>query len=199
MRLLTTLTAAAAPPAGGAPLGQVAGMSTAVTLFTAVLLWLGLGHRSGRVTVLRRVSDALGRFSGLPGWAALPLALSGASLVSAGIGLYWDVSLHIDQGRDPGPLANPAHYFILVGLYGIFAAGWLAIVLPDADDATHLPAAVRIADGWHAPVGGLLIAACASFALIGFPLDDISHRLFGQDVTLWGPTHLMMLGGAALT
>src|SRR6185312_15649775 len=177
MRLLTTLTAAAAPPAGGAPLGQVAGMSTAVTLFTAVLLWLGLGHRSGRVTVLRRVSDALGRFSGLPGWAALPLALSGASLVSAGIGLYWDVSLHIDQGRDPGPLANPAHYFILVGLYGIFAAGWLAIVLPDADDATHLPAAVRI----------------------GFPLDDISHRLFGQDVTLWGPTHLMMLGGAALT
>ena len=43
------------------------------------------------------------------------------------------------------------------------------------------------------------MVACASFALIGFPLDDVSHRLFGQDVTLWGPTHLMMLGGAALT
>ena len=30
-------------------------------------------------------------------------------------GMYWDISLHIDNGRDPGPLANPAHYFILVG------------------------------------------------------------------------------------
>src|SRR5690606_18595631 len=43
---------------------------------------------------------------------------------------------------------------------------------------------------------GLL--AASSFALIGFPLDDFWHRLFGQDVTLWGPTHLMMIGGAAL-
>ena len=41
--------------------------------------------------------------------------------------------------------------------------------------------------------------ACASFAALGFPLDDLWHRLFGQDVTLWGPTHMMMLTGAALT
>ncbi|HEX4806477.1 MAG TPA: hypothetical protein VFU94_11315, partial [Conexibacter sp.] len=197
MHAFTTFAAAAAPPAGGAALDQVAGMSAAVTLFTAVLLWLGLGHRSGRVRILARASGAIGRLTGLPAWAALPLALSGTSLLAAVFGLYWDVSLHIDQGRDPGPLANPAHYFILVGLYGIFAAGWLAIVLP-ADERPG-PAAVRIADAWEAPVGGLLMAACASFALIGFPLDDISHRLFGQDVTLWGPTHLMMLGGAALT
>jgi hypothetical protein len=189
--------AAAAPPAGGAAIGQVAGMTLAVTLFTAVLLWLGLGHRSGRVKLLGRTSDTLAHFSGLPGWAAMPLAVSGVSLLLAAVGLYWDVSLHIDQGRDPGPLANPAHYFILVGLYGIFAAGWLAIVLPG--DERPGPAAVKIAPGWHAPVGGLLMAACASFALLGFPLDDMSHRLFGQDVTLWGPTHLMMLGGAALT
>ena len=25
------------------------------------------------------------------------------------------------------------------------------------------------------------------------------HRLFGQDVTLWGPTHLMLIGGAGMT
>jgi hypothetical protein len=190
---------ASAAPAGGAALGQVAGMTTAVTLFTAALLWLGLGHRSGRVTALARASDRAARFSGLPGWAALPLALSGVSLLAAVFGLYWDVSLHIDDGRDPGPLANPAHYFILLGLYGIFAAGWFAIALPRESDPEQPPTAVRLAPGWRAPVGGLLMAACASFALLGFPLDDISHRLFGQDVTLWGPTHLMMLGGAALT
>ena len=38
--------------------------------------------------------------------------------------------------------------------------------------------------------------ASAAFALIGFPLDDVWHRIFGQDVTLWGPTHLMLIGGA---
>jgi hypothetical protein len=37
------------------------------------------------------------------------------------------------------------------------------------------------------------------FALVGFPLDDMWHRLFGQDVTLWGPTHLMLIGGASMT
>ena len=42
----------------------------------------------------------------------------------------------------------------------------------------------------------LLLTACGAFSLIGFPLDDVWHRLFGQDVTLWGPTHLMLIGGA---
>ena len=41
--------------------------------------------------------------------------------------MYWDISLHIDNGRDAGPLANPAHYLILAGLFGIFTAGFLAI------------------------------------------------------------------------
>ena len=43
-----------------------------------------------------------------------------------------------------------------------------------------------------------MIAACGAFALTGFPLDDLWHRLFGQDVTLWGPTHLMLIGGGSL-
>ncbi len=43
------------------------------------------------------------------------------------------------------------------------------------------------------------MAACGLYALIGFPLDDVWHRLFGQDVTLWGPTHLMLIGGAGLS
>ena len=40
---------------------------------------------------------------------------------------------------------------------------------------------------------------CGSVALIGFPLDAIWHALFGEDVTLWGPTHLLMIGGAGLS
>jgi hypothetical protein len=59
--------------------------------------------------------------------------------------------------------------------------------------------AVRINRGWYAPLGGVLMIATSAFALLGFPLDDVWHRLFGQDVTLWGPTHLMLIGGAGLT
>src|SRR5688500_20130288 len=40
---------------------------------------------------------------------------------------------------------------------------------------------------------------CGLIAVMGFPLDDVWHRIFGQDVTLWGPTHIQMVGGAALS
>lgn len=72
----------------------------------------------------------------------------------------------------------------------------MAIVLPYDKPG---PAAVRITNTWFAPVGGLLMAGCGLYALTGFPLDDIWHRIFGQDVTLWGPTHLMLIGGAGLS
>jgi hypothetical protein len=133
--------------------------------------------------------------SGLAEWAALPSIVSALSLLTALFGMYWDISFHIDNGRDPGPLANPAHYFILVGLFGIFTAGFLAVVLPDGRPSR---AAVRITGNWYAPLSGVALLSCAAFSLSGFPLDDMWHRLFGQDVTLWGPTHLMLIGGAGL-
>ena len=127
---------------------------------------------------------------------ALPLALFIATLICALFGFIWDVSLHIGKGRDPGPLANPAHYFILFGLFLLFIAGCLACVLPYDKPGSS---AVRITGSWYAPVGGILMAGCGLYALLGFPLDDIWHRIFGQDVTLWGPTHLMMIGGAGFS
>ncbi len=58
---------------------------------------------------------------------------------------------------------------------------------------------LELLEGWHAPLGGVLMFCAGSFSLLGFPLDDQWHRLFGQDVTLWGPTHLMLIGGAGLS
>ncbi len=185
-------------PAAGAEEAQVFGATATAMLLTAALFVFGLGHRSGRIKFLGRTADFMGKTAGIPGWVALPSFLAAASLITAAFGFYWDVSLHIDNGRDAGPLANPSHYFILGGLFGIFSAGWLAMVLPARDERPG-PAAVRIREGWYAPVGGIMLMSCASFALLGFPLDDVQHRFFGQDVTLWGPTHLMMLGGAALS
>ncbi|HET8566823.1 MAG TPA: hypothetical protein VFL77_10170, partial [Solirubrobacterales bacterium] len=182
--------------AAGAPIGQIIIATGSATVLTLALLWLCIGHQNGSNKILGRLAAFAERTSGLPGWAALPLGLGGGSLFVALLGMYWDISLHIDNGRDPGPLANPAHYLILAGLYGIFTAGLFSIVLPR--DESPGPAAVSIARG-KAPVGGVLMFVCGAFALLGFPLDDMWHRLFGQDVTLWGPTHLMLIGGAAMT
>jgi hypothetical protein len=183
-------------PAGGAELGQVFLATGGAMLATAVLLYLGWTHRTGRNNLLRRLAAFAARDTGFAPWAALPSLIAGGALLVALLGMYWDISLHIDDGRDAGPLANPAHYLILFGLFGIFAAGFLAIVLPEGKPSAR---AVHISGDWYAPLGGIAMLAAAAFALIGFPLDDIWHRIFGQDVTLWGPTHLMLIGGAGLT
>lgn len=188
--------AATDPPAGGSPLGEVIAATAAATIVVVGLLAVGLARRAGRAGLIAPAEAAAARALRVPGWSALPVLIAAVSLVGALVGLYWDISLHLDHGRDDGPLANPSHFLILGGLLGIFAAGWLAVVMPIRGAG---PAAIRIGDGWQAPIGGLAMMACASFAALGFPLDDLWHRLFGQDVTLWGPTHLMMLTGAALS
>ncbi|HEX3240772.1 MAG TPA: hypothetical protein VHR18_11650, partial [Solirubrobacterales bacterium] len=186
-----------APPAGGAALGQVIGASLAASLVTAALLYVGFAHRSGRIQRLGRLAARAERASGHPGWVVIPSLIATTSLLVALFGMYWDIALHIGVGRDEGPLANPAHYFILTGLFGIFTAGFLAIVLPVG--VRPSAASIRLGPDWHAPLGGILLMACGLFSLTGFPLDDVWHRLFGQDVTLWGPTHLMLIGGAAMS
>src|ERR671937_1775213 len=142
-----------AEPAGGAAINQIVIATAGAIVGLAALAWLCRGHRSGRLAHLSRAAELAERISGLPGWAALPSALAAVSLLVALLGMYWDISLHIDVGRDPGPLANPAHYLILAGLFGIFAAGVLAIALP-APGSRPGPAPVRLVEGWNAPVGG---------------------------------------------
>jgi hypothetical protein len=187
---------AASSEAGGAALDQVIGLSIAAVVVTAALLWIGYMHRARRITWLTALAEKFARRFKRPPWVALPVFIFTATLITALFGFIWDVSLHIGNGRDAGPLANPAHYFILIGLFLLFIAGMVAIIVPFDKPG---PAAVRITRNWYAPVGGLLMAGCGLYALIGFPLDDIWHRIFGQDVTLWGPTHLMLIGGAGFS
>ncbi|WP_347059744.1 hypothetical protein ABC795_04670 [Blastococcus sp. HT6-30] len=191
------LIAAETRPTGGAALDEVV-LATAIGLgLTAVLLALVHLHRTGRSRALTRIGDRLGATTGAPAWVALPTILTTVSLLTALLGMLWDISLHIGIGRDEGPLANPAHYLILFGLFGVFSGGVLACAMPL--DGEPGPAAVRFVRGWDVPVGGILLTAAGFYALLGFPLDDVWHRMFGQDVTLWGPTHLMLIGGAGLS
>src|SRR4051794_7274176 len=195
MSFLTAATAAAAPAGGAATQDIVLATGGALVLTTFVVV-LGVLYRSGQIRWLHRVAGFSERQWGVPPWVALAGEISSVSLLVALTGMYWDISLHIDQGRDPGPLANPAHYLILFGLFGVWVAGFLAIVMGDDRPGSS---AIARAKSWKIPVGGIMLFACASFSLLGFPLDDGWHRIFGQDVTLWGPTHLMLFGGAGMT
>ncbi|MGZ8768992.1 hypothetical protein [Aeromicrobium sp.] len=196
--MLKFAEAADTTPTGGAALDQVFGLTIAAMIVTGILLVIAWQHRTHRIEWFNNLGERLGGNLGTPGWVAIPVAFVATSLVVALVGFLWDVSLHAGRGRDAGPLANPAHYLILYGLFALFIAGMSAVVYPRDGEKPGI-ASVRITRHWYAPVSGLLIASCGLYALIGFPLDDVWHRIFGQDVTLWGPTHLMLIGGAGLS
>src|SRR3954468_18528018 len=147
--LISTI-AASDPPAGGAAIGQVIGATAGAMVATAILLWIINAHRTGKIRWVGKISKLAERHTGMPGWAALPSVFIGASLLIAVFGMYWDISIHIDEGRDPGPLANPAHYFILVGLFGVFFCGIVSIAL--AGEKRPSDVSTRLARGWWAPL-----------------------------------------------
>src|SRR5215210_2335132 len=153
-------------PAGGAAISEVVLATGGALIATSLLFALGFGHRAGRTSLLARAAEHAGRIGNLPPWAGLPSVLATGSLIVALLGMYWDISLHIDDGRDPGPLANPAHYLILFGLFGIFAAGFLGMANPKERPG---PTPLRLHAGWDAPLGGIVLAACGGFALNIYP------------------------------
>ena len=195
MTSLEHLLIAGGEPAGGAPTEDLIPALMVAFVLAAGLTAFGFAHRAGKTRLLSGGAAFGERLTGLPGWAAVAMGITGVSLLVAVFGFYWDVATHIDNGRDPGPFANPSHWLIIFGLAGIALAGILSVLVGSEESETS----VRINDGWHAPLGGILLTVCGGIAVMGFPLDDVWHRLFGQDVTLWSPTHMQMVGGAALS
>jgi hypothetical protein len=136
------------------------------------------------------------RATGLPGRFIIPVLVAGLSLPVALVGMYWDIGLHIDHGRDANPI-TVQHMLIVIGLQGIVIAALLHAFMPGPSAPRG---ELRLVGGRArlAP-GGLQLLLCGSIALLGFPLDALWHSLFGEDVTLWGPTHLFMIGGAGFS
>lgn len=194
--LLLLAAAVESAPAAGAEIKQIAIGGIATSVWMLIFVILGLRHRAGTTDKLDRADAAVRAKTGLPGWAVIPYGVAVIALAIAGVGFVWDVALHLSSGRDAGPFANPSHYMLIVGVVLFVTAGWLAVVMPKGDGISA--SAVRIGHDWYAPAGGIAMLACGTMSMTGFVADDIWHRLFGQDVTLWGPTHLMMITGGLL-
>jgi hypothetical protein len=155
-------------------------------------LWQWLFVAAAFVLLPLRLRAA--RRSTLARWAGLGVHVTLWALAVAFVGFMWDVAWHADTGRDKELFTVP-HVLILIGLFGIFAASLAAIHRASKD---HAQAGWKIG-GWQVPYSSLPLFLFGGGALVGFPLDDMWHTIYGIDVTMWSPTHLLMIGGASLS
>lgn len=168
-------------------------------MYCAVVLALfAFGREDGKdwnplVIFFKQISWSLQRLTGLPGWSAAG-AMSGLFVLGlAAFGLYWDVAWHIDLGRDKS-LFTPSHTMILVGLGGMVYASIISIVFATIEEAD---VGVRWS-GLRIPWSAIALGALGLGGAAAFPLDELWHRAYGVDVTLWSPTHLQLVAGGGL-
>jgi hypothetical protein len=165
-----------------------------VGVIVAVCTYLVATGRGEGAGPIARIGTSLERVTHLPAWSASGLGLGLGALVIAVIGFMWDVGWHIDFGRDQF-LLTPPHMMIVAGL-GLLVVGAGASTLY----ATRTGARTGVTLlGFRVPYGALVLGALGTGALIGFPLDEVWHGAYGVDVTMWGPTHLLMIAGASFS
>jgi hypothetical protein len=108
------------------------------------------------------------------------------------IGGAWDIQWHVAIGRDS--LWIPPHLLVMIAfvtglllvLVLIGYETWLALVGAD------LPPAARLGP-FRAPAAVFGIAIGYSAALLSAGFDELWHRTFGIDATLWSPPHLLIM------
>lgn len=108
------------------------------------------------------------------------------SMILGAIGAYWDIAWHFDFGRDT--FWSLPHFMIYgqVTLMTLFFA--LNLVLAIRHDMPHKRHALFILLLFA--IGGVVIQYLSA------PLDELWHRLYGIDVQIFSPPHLMLLFGA---
>src|SRR6185436_9867577 len=123
-------------------------------------------------------------------------ALLAAKLVG-GWGVGWDIRWHLIIGRDSFWIAPHVITYASVVVACAISFGVLVVETWRARGGTASAGTVTIAGlrgtpGFHLAWWGMAIVILAA------PVDDLWHRLFGLDVTLWSPPHLLGLAGAAV-
>jgi hypothetical protein len=125
-------------------------------------------------------------------WALL------ASKLLASWGVRWDIQWHVRIGRDSFWIPPHVMTYAGVSLVVLLSFGvllWEAYAASVAGGTRRSGGTIRLLGltgtrGFHVAAWGISVTVLAA------PIDDLWHRLFGLDVTLWSPPHLMgFLGG----
>lgn len=110
-------------------------------------------------------------------------------------GLTWDIQWHVTIGRDSFWIAP--HVMVYTSVAVAFAISFAVLAWDTRFGTPHDVAPWRVL-GFTSSRGFHLAAWGMALVVLAAPIDDLWHRLFGIDVTLWSPPHLLGLGGAAL-
>ena len=112
------------------------------------------------------------------------------------VGGVWDIAWHYTLGRDT--FWSPPH-LVLYGGVGVMALVSLGMVLCTTAGrcagSGEEPPLVELW-GLRAPRGFALAAMGVLGAVLSAPVDEVWHRLFGIDVTIWSPPHLFAIAAA---
>src|SRR5919202_4170846 len=142
----------------------------------------GSSTQTGEEVWLRRVAGA----------AILYLQLQGA------LGLAWDIQWHTSVGRDT--FLTPPHILLYtsVAFSGLICLGMVLLetLRYRKGKGVHDGNSVRVLGFFHAPLGFVVVGFGYLTTALAAPLDNYWHELYGIDVALWTPFHMMGLIGA---
>lgn len=132
----------------------------------------------------------------------LRLSLGITTLIGAAIfllGTSWDIQWHSLIGRDRTLI--PPHIVMLTGVALSGLAALTAILIESLWARRSQPVAQNstpFSDAFHGSLGAYIAGFAALNAAIGFPLDSYWHSLYGIDVAIWAPFHIMFAAGMAV-
>jgi hypothetical protein len=107
-------------------------------------------------------------------------------------GGVWDIQWHVAIGRDS--LWIPPHLLVMVAFVSgvTLVIGMLAYETTLDRSGVHLKGTLRLGP-IRAPLAFYGIFIGYSGALLSGGFDELWHRIFGVDVTLWSPPHLTIM------
>ncbi len=120
-----------------------------------------------------------------------------AAKLWGGWGVTWDIQWHVLIGRDSFWIPPHLMTYSAVTVVALLCAALLARETLLTLSGRPTPGSVRLfglvgTRGTHLAWWGICITVLAA------PIDDLWHRLFGLDVTLWSPPHLLGLLGSQI-
>src|SRR5258707_612399 len=124
-------------------------------------------------------------------------ALLGAIILLAGTS--WDIQWHSYSGRDRTLI--PPHIMMLSGVALSGISGLLAVLIEswwarrNTSIAQH---SLGFAEIFSGPFGAYIVGFAALTAAVAFPLDAYWHALYGIDVAIWAPFHVMFVASMGI-
>ncbi len=134
--------------------------------------------------------------------STLRLVLGLTALLGAIIfleGTSWDIQWHSFIGRDRTLI--PPHIMMLSGVTLSGISGLLTVLIESwwaRRNKSIAQYSVDFAEVFSGPLGAYIVGFTALTAAVAFPLDAYWHALYGIDVAIWAPFHVMFVASMGI-